>query len=271
MRIVLLTYDTPLVNRIIHRLLAECGDQVVGILESAVILPSKSRLASAWPLLSRSSHRPMAIRKAAELLVGRGIELSSRLGRKRQRAPHLARLASQFSVPLVASADINGPEARRVLTQWNPDLLVSVSMNQRIGDELIALPPCGVINVHGAFLPRHRGLFPYFWVMANGDEKTGSTVHWVDAELDTGPILLQEELPIEPHHTVISLAADVADLGAELTVQAIRLIEEGRAPRVPQDSSAATYYSWPSPVDFHRLKRFGRRYGSIAEMWRALN
>jgi hypothetical protein len=270
MRIGLLTYDTPLVNRMISRLLEEFGEQVVGILEGTVILSGKSNLTSRWLLLSRPSRRPIAIRKATELLVGRAIDLSSRLARKRPRGPRLARMASEFSVPLVQSADINGPETRRVLTQWNADLLVSVSMNQRIGADLIALPSCGVINVHGAFLPHNRGLFPYFWALANGDEKTGSTVHWVDAEFDTGPILLQRELAIQPHHTVISLAADVADLGAELVVESIRLIEEGRAPRVPQDSTVASYYSWPESTDFRRLKRLGRRYGSIAEMWKVL-
>lgn len=271
MRIGLLTYDTPLVTKMIHRLLSVFGEQVVGILEGTVILPGKSKWASTWFLLSRSDRRPMAIRKGMELLVGRTIELSARLTRRPTNTARLARVASHFSVPHVRSADINAPHVQRTLARWNADLLISVSMNQRIGAELIALPPCGVINVHGALLPRNRGLFPYFWALANGDETTGSTVHWVDTGFDTGPILLQRELAIRLDHTVVSLAADTADLGAELAIEAIHLVEAGKAPRQPQDPSQASYYSWPSPADFRRLRRLGRRYGSIADMWRALS
>jgi len=270
MRIGLLTYETPLANGMIQRLLEEFADRVVGILESTVILPGKHDWASSWFLLSRRDRRPMAIRKGTELLVGRGVELSSRLGGKRPRVPRLARMASEASVPLVSTTDINGSEAMQTLRAWSPDLLVSVSVNQRIGAEMIAFAPRGVINVHGGLLPKNRGLFPYFWALANGDEETGATVHWVDAEFDTGPVILQQAMPIEPQDTVFSVALGAAAVGAELTVQAIHLIEEGRAPRVPQDSSVASYYSWPEPTDFRRLKRLGRRYGSIPEMWRVL-
>lgn len=271
MRIGLLTYDNPLVCRMIHRLLTVFGEQVTGILEGTVILPGKSDWASTWFLLSRGAHRSMATRKAVELLIGRAIELSATLTRRPTNTARLAKVASDFSVPIVRAADINAPHVQGAVARWNADLLVSVSMNQRIGAELIALPPLGVINVHGAFLPRNRGLFPYFWALANGDQATGSTVHWVDAGLDTGPILLQRELAIRPDHTVISLAVETADLGAELAIEAIRLIEEDKAPRKPQDPNQASYYSWPSPADFRRLKRLGRRYGSIAEMWGALS
>jgi methionyl-tRNA formyltransferase len=270
-RIGLLTYDTPLATKVIHRLLLELGEQVVGVLEGTVILPGKSDWASTWFLLSRSSRRPMTIRKATELLVGRTIELSAKVTHRRTNTARLAKLASQFSVPLVRTADINEPHVQVALAQWDPDLLVSVSMNQRIGPGLIALPPRGVINVHGALLPRNRGLFPYFWALANGDQTTGSTVHWVDTGLDTGPILLQRELAIRPDHTAISLAVETADLGTELVIEAIRLIEKDRAPRKPQDPDQASYYSWPSPDDFRRLHNRGRRYGSIADMWRALS
>ena len=213
----------------------------------------------------------MTIRKAMELLVGRTIELRAGLRRQPPSVARLATLASEFSVPVVRATDINASEIQTAVADWTADLLVSVSMNQRIGPGLIALPPSGVINVHGAFLPRNRGLFPYFWALVNGDGTTGSTVHWVDAGFDTGPILVQREITIRPDHTAISLAVETAEIGAELAIDAIRLIEEGAAPRLPQDPHDASYYSWPSAAEFRRLKRLGRRYGSIADMWRALS
>ena len=271
MRIGILTYETPLANGMIQRLLQSLPDRVVGILESTVILPAKPDWVSSWTLLTRRDRRPMAIRKGMELLVDRGIELRSRLTGNRARVPRLAKIASDSSVPLIGTADINGSQAMQALRAWGPDLLVSVNVNQRIGTEMIGVPPHGVINVHGGLLPKNRGLFPYFWALANGDKETGATVHWVDADFDTGPVLLQQSIPIEPQDTVFSVAVSTAAIGAELTVRAIRLIEQGRAPRTPQDVAAATYHSWPSTADFRRLKRYGHRYGSIAEMWRALS
>jgi hypothetical protein len=113
MRIGLLTYETPLANGMVQRLLEEFADGVVGILESTVILPAKPDLASSWTLLTSRDRRPMAIRKGTEFLVGRGVELRSRVGGKRARVPRLAKIASDSSVPLIGTTDINGGQGDR--------------------------------------------------------------------------------------------------------------------------------------------------------------
>ena len=132
------------------------------------------------------------------------------------------------------------------------------------------MPKRGVINVHPALLPRNRGLFPYFWALANGDDESGVTVHWVDPSFDTGAILVQKPLSISADDTVISLAEKSAELGADLLVEAVNLIIQGDPPRNAQDVTAASYYSWPSSEAVRRFYQRGRRYGTLKEMWQMM-
>jgi methionyl-tRNA formyltransferase len=126
----------------------------------------------------------------------------------------------------------------------------------------------GCLNIHPALLPRNRGLFPYFWAIANGDQETGVTLHWVDENFDTGDLLLQESICIKPGDTMTSLQYKSAQVGAELLVHGLDLIESGSPPRIPQDNDQASYYSWPRPADQRRFRQRGGNYGTIFELMR---
>jgi len=269
MKIVILTYESVQSNRIIHRLLTEFSGQVAGVMRSEVIVAGKNVPQSLWFLLRRTGLGFVA-RKGTEIAVGRVAGFFLRLTGRRPAIPSLREMGRQFGVPVVGAKNINAPEALHTLRRWQPDLVISVYLNQLIKADIIALPSRGVINIHPALLPKNRGLFPYFWALANGDAETGVTVHWVDATFDTGDILLQRAIPIAPDDTVISLANKSAVVGAELLAEAVRRIEAGDAPRIRQDASQATYFSWPTPADVRRFRRRGRRYGSILEMWKDL-
>ena len=269
MRLVILTYESRQANLMTHRLLTEFPGQVVGIMYSEVIAPGKNTWQALWFLLRRTGLAFVG-RKGLEILLGRAAGVFFRLSGRRPAVPSLRQMAADFSVPLVGAKNVNAPAAFQTLQSWQPDLIISVYLNQLIRPRVINLPGKGVINVHGALLPKNRGLFPYFWALANGDAETGVTVHWVDPKFDAGDILLQERLPIAPDDTVISLARKTAKLGAELLVQAVKLIAADQAPRLSQDSAQASYFSWPTPADMRRFKQRGRKYGSIKEMWQEL-
>ncbi len=269
MRIVILTYESQQANLMTHRLLTEFPGQVAGIMVSEVVMPGKTTGQALWFLLRRTGLGFVAL-KGMEILLGRAAGVFFQLRGKKPRIPSLRQMAADFSVPLAGAKNVNAPEAFQTLQGWQPDLIISVYLNQLIRARVIELPCKGVINVHGALLPKNRGLFPYFWALANGDSETGVTVHWVDTKFDTGAILLQERLPILPDDTVISLARKTAELGAELLVRAVKLIEADEAPRIIQSSDQASYFSWPTPADVRRFKQQGRKYGSIKEMWKEL-
>jgi methionyl-tRNA formyltransferase len=266
MRIVILVYESLHSNYMINQLLKARPGEIAGIVRSDCLIHGKTLPQSLWYLVRHSGLRFVG-RKALELFQYRAIVLVYQL-LGRRKVPSLRAMAREHKVPLLGSADVNSPQTMEVVRSWRPELVISVYLNQRIKAPLIALPGLGCINIHPALLPRNRGLFPYFWVLANGDEETGVTVHWVDEEFDTGGIILQERLPVRPDDTVQSLAYRSCVLGADMLVEAVRLIEEGATPSIQQDESRASYFSWPKRADLRRFHERKRSFGTLLELLR---
>ena len=173
-----------------------------------------------------------------------------------------------YNVPVIGSTDVNSPETIQQISAWQPDLIFSIYLNQLIKPDLIDLPSQGTLNIHPALLPRHRGLFPYFWVIADGDRETGVTIHWVDKKFDTGELLLQQSLAVEPSDTIISLSYKSAVLGADMLVEAVKLFADGNPPRLPQSTTGVSYHTWPRPADQRRFRQQGGKYGTIFDLWK---
>jgi len=268
-RLALLTYESPQADLITDRVLSGCPGQVVGIVRSTATVAGKSTLGSAW-FLARDTGLGFVGRKATEILASRAAWEWGRLTGQPSAIPSLADAATRRDVPLVTAADVNAPPILDVIRAWQPDLLLSIYLNQRIRPALLRIPTLGALNVHGALLPRNRGLFPYFWVLANGDHEAGVTVHWVDEHFDTGDVVAQRAYAIRADDTVETLAWSGAEIGAELLLDALAQIDAGVATRVPQHEAAATYFSWPTRADVARLRTRQRRYGSMLSGWRAV-
>src|SRR5262249_46619914 len=96
----------------------------------------------------------------------------------------------------------------------------------------------GTIQYHPSLLPRHRGISGMHWAIRGGETKTGLTIFWVDAGIDTGPILLQRDVDIGPDDTVGSLYFDkLFEDGVDALIDAVRMVVEGTAPKIEQDGS----------------------------------
>ena len=265
MRIAVLTYESQQANRITHHLLQAYPGQVAGIMRSEAVIAGKNLWQSLWFLL-RQTGWGFVGPKGLEIILSR---LMALLG-KQPVIPSLKKMGQAFDVSVVGFHKINTIAARKVLNDWQADLIVSIYFNQLIGRKIIAMPARGVINIHPALLPKNRGLFPYFWTLKNGDAETGVTVHWVEPEFDTGAIIAQSRFPIQAQDTVISLARKSSEVGADLLVQAVRQIEQGQVPYLAQDEGQASYYAWPTSADVRHFKQQGRRYGSLYDMWKDL-
>jgi len=127
-----------------------------------------------------------------------------------------------------------------------------------VPESILSHPRLGTIQYHPSLLPRHRGGSAINWAVINGETRTGLTIFWPDKGIDTGPILLQKEIDIAPDDTVGSLYFNkLFPLGIEAVKESIELIRQGKAPRIPQDESQATYESlctqavvdWNQPAD----------------------
>lgn len=132
-------------------------------------------------------------------------------------------------------------EFLEALRSLRPDVIVTVAYGKILPREILELPRLGCLNVHPSLLPRYRGAAPIHRALMNGDQLTGVTVMRMSEEMDAGDIVLQRELQIDPEEDRGALEARLAEAGAELLLQALRLLATGEAPRRPQDHAAATY------------------------------
>jgi len=267
MRIVILTYESLFSNMMTESLLQEFPEQVVGIVRSECLIHGKSLVTGLLYLLKKTGLRFVG-RKALELFQSRATAIVFRLVGREPKVQSLGGIQTYYRVPVIGSADVNSQATLQQIKAWRPDLIISIYLNQLIKPELINLPPGGTLNVHPALLPRNRGIFPNFWIITDGEPETGVTIHWVDEKFDTGRILLQEKITVEPSDTVISLSYKSSILGAEMLVKAVKLVDSGNPPRLPQDNSQASYHSWPKPDDQRRFRQHGGQYGTIFELWR---
>lgn len=169
-------------------------------------------------------------------------------------------VARDYDLPLHEAKSVNSKEYLDFLRSLNLDLIISINASQKFKGEILALPRLGCINVHGALLPRYRGRLPSFWVLANGEKETGATVHFMNEELDDGPILLQERVEICATDTQDTLIRKTKAAGARMIVEAIDLLERGSTATQPNDRSQATYFSFPTREDGLRLRQQGRRF-----------
>jgi methionyl-tRNA formyltransferase len=163
---------------------------------------------------------------------GRGLELI---------ASPVKQCALALNLPITQPDRIKtNAEFRAQLAALKPDAIIVVGYGRIIPQWMLDLPPLGNINLHASLLPKYRGAAPIQWAIANGETVTGVTTMRIDAGLDTGHILLQQELPITPEDTAETIAKRLAAIGADLVVETLRGLQSGSIRPRPQDNFHAS-------------------------------
>ena len=116
----------------------------------------------------------------------------------------------------------------------NPDAICVVAYGKILPKEILDIPKLGCINVHGSLLPKYRGAAPIQWAVLNGDKTTGITTMYMNEGMDTGDMILKEEIDIGENETTGELWERLAKIGGRLLVKTLKEIEEGTAPREKQ-------------------------------------
>ena len=127
------------------------------------------------------------------------------------------------------------------LRNLKPDLCVTAAFGQILSQEVLDIPPEGNINVHASLLPKHRGAAPIAHAIMTGDKKAGVTTMMMDAGIDTGDMLLQEETAVGESETCGELTERLSLIGAELLIRTIRAMEAGTLKRIRQNEAEMTY------------------------------
>lgn len=128
----------------------------------------------------------------------------------------------------------NNPEFLEEVKKLNPDLICVVAYGKILPQELLNIPKYGCVNVHGSLLPEYRGAAPIQWAVLNGDKKTGVTTMFMNAGMDTGDMILKEEVEIGEDETTGELWDRLKTIGANLLIKTVKEIENGTATRTKQ-------------------------------------
>ena len=189
----------------------------------------------AVPALERlhaASHRIHLVVTQPDRPKGRGLELV---------ASPVKQSAQKLNLPITQPDRIKANEEfRSQLTAFNPDAIIVVGYGRIIPQWMLDLPPLGNINLHASLLPKYRGAAPIQWAIANGETVTGNTTMRIDAGLDTGDTLLENEMDIAPDDTAETLARRLANMGADLLVETLAGLQAGTIHPRKQDDSQAT-------------------------------
>ena len=159
-----------------------------------------------------------------------------------KRGESIRRLAEKSRIETFQPNLMKDPQVYKDYVKLRPDLAVLAFVTDIVPETLLKVPPQGTICYHPSLLPRHSGASAINWAIIQGDTHTGLTIFWADKGIDTGPILLQKEVAVGADDTTGSLYFNTLfPLGVEAIAEAVDLIKNGKAPRILQDESKATY------------------------------
>ena len=191
---------------------------------------------------------------------GRGLEL----------APSPVKQSAQrHALPIEQPDKIkNNADFRALLERTAADAIIVVGYGRIIPPWMLRLPKYGNINLHGSLLPKYRGAAPIQWAIANGERVSGVTTMLLNEGLDTGDILLQRELPVEPDETAITYGRRLAEIGSDLMIETLQALETNAITARPQDHSQASLapilekqdgradFNLPAQAIYNRLRGF---------------
>jgi methionyl-tRNA formyltransferase len=176
--------------------------------------------------------------------------------------------ALDAKIPIHQPQKIRAPEFQSVLEAPAPDAIVIIAYGQIIPARLLTIPKLGWINLHASLLPKYRGAAPINWAIVNGETISGLTTMRIDAGMDTGDMLLQQEIPIGLNETAPELATRMSEAGAPLMLETLRGLGSGAITPRPQDHQQATTapllrkedarIDWQQPAQtiFNRMRGF---------------
>lgn len=187
--------------------------------------------------------------------------------------------ATELNIPVFQPRKLRDQESVDYLKTIEADVFVVAAFGQILPKVVLDMPKYGCLNIHASLLPKYRGAAPIQWSILDGEKQTGVTIMQMNEGLDTGDILMQKVIDIDPKETGESLFDRLSVLGAEAIVEALNAIEAGGLTPVPQDDSQSTYarmldkslgemdFTWDAQV----LERYVRGLNSWPSAYTHLN
>jgi methionyl-tRNA formyltransferase len=187
-----------------------------------------------------------------------------------QKADPLKEAAQAAGLPVYQPESYRKPEVWEQFRTLKPDLQVMAFVTLFVPEDFLNIPTNGSIQYHPSLLPKYRGASAINWPIIQGDTETGLSIFWPDNGLDTGDVLLQKKTPISDTDTLGSVYFDrLFPMGVEAILESVDLVKAGKAPRIKQDESQATYEGRCGP-DNARID-WGKPWRQIDRLIRGCN
>ena len=168
-------------------------------------------------------------------------------------------IAIRHDLPIYQPETLKDPDVQQQIRELSADIIAVVAYGLFLPETVIQSTKYGAVNLHGSLLPHYRGAAPVQWAVLNGDRKTGVSTFYLTSEMDAGDVIYQKETEIGEMETSGQLLERLAVIGAELLAETLRDIDNGSAPRMPQNSSEASYVTRLgkelSPINWSRSPR----------------
>ncbi len=164
--------------------------------------------------------------------------------------PSIVEVAWKQNIPVWEVSHLSDTLTYETLAAYKPDILCVACFSQRIPRSIIDLPRLGCLNVHPSLLSAHRGPVPLFWTFRNGEQTTGTTIHYLTETMDTGDILAQEAILVTEGIEYDQLEMQCAIKGGALLADVVHALYQGHAIQTPQDETKSSYESFPIHTDF---------------------
>ncbi len=258
---------------ILNRLLQLPAYEVIGVIKARPLDFSRAGLSKLKRHLKKVGWRFAWLLFWQRLVQGAAYLLTLPLPSAGKRLRPAWKIAADMAIPVLQCKNINGEEALRFIHKLQPDLLLSAYFTQILKAPVIRIPRLGVLNVHPGWLPAYKGAMAYFWVLKNGSEQAGVTLHWIDEGIDTGAIIARRSIQIQPGMTQQNVLIATARVGAELLSEVGEKLLQGISIEsiTPEEGEREAYYPMPGEEEFanyFRRRRFFRIRDTIASIWR---
>ena len=223
--------------------------------------------------IHESEHEVVAVVTVADKPAGRG--------QKIKMSP-VKTYALEQQLPILQPEKLRDENFLDQLRSFEADLFVVVAFRM-LPEVVWQMPPKGTINLHGSLLPRYRGAAPIHWAVINGDKETGVSTFFIQKEIDTGAILLREQLEIKPNDTTGTVHDRMMKLGAKSLVKTLNMIEKGNYTAIDQDeliekegkSHAPKLFKENTRIDWNRpaeeVHNFVRGLNPFPSAWTTLD
>ena len=198
----------------------------------AVFMGTPEIAATVLKSVLASRHEVIAVVTQTDKPKGRGHEMAF---------PPVKEVALEAGIPVFQPQRAKDEAFIEELRALNPDIILVAAYGKLLPKAILDMPKFGCINVHASLLPKYRGASPIQWAVLNGDEKSGVTIMHMAETMDTGDIIMAEEVILAADETAGTLHDKLAEIGGPLLITAMDALETGRAPRICQNEEEATH------------------------------